>query len=142
LRLGGCTLPADVSLVGHSDGDALAHAITDAVLGAASAGDIGSMFPNDDPVNEGRDSIEMLRLAVARLGERGWVVVNVDATVITDQPRIAPYRDAMSERLAGALGVHLEAVSIKGKTSESMGALGRGEGLACIAIATIQSRAQ
>jgi 2-C-methyl-D-erythritol 2,4-cyclodiphosphate synthase len=130
-------VPHDRSLAGHSDGDAVAHAITDAVLGAACAGDIGSMFPDDDPRNRGRDSIEMLRLAVDEVRTRGWRVGNVDVTVITEAPRIGPHRDAMRAALAPALGVGAESISIKGKSNEGMGSIGRGEGLACMAIASL-----
>ena len=137
LLLGGVTIPADVHLVGHSDGDAVAHAITDAVLGAAAAGDIGEMFSDQDEANRGRDSLEMLRAAVERVGRRGFVVQQVDVTVIAEAPRLAPHRPAICERLAEALGVPLGAVSVKGKTNEGMGWIGRGEGLACIAVATI-----
>jgi 2-C-methyl-D-erythritol 2,4-cyclodiphosphate synthase len=139
LILGGVAIPSDVGLVGHSDGDAIAHAITDAVLGACAAGDIGEMFSNTDPANRGRDSIEMLRAAVGRVNGMGWVVQQVDATVIAEFPRIAPYRGAMRVRLAEALGVTPDVVSIKGKTNEGMGWIGRGEGLACMATATLVS---
>jgi 2-C-methyl-D-erythritol 2,4-cyclodiphosphate synthase len=137
LILGGVQIPADVRLVGHSDGDAVAHAVTDAVLGAAAAGDIGEMFADTDPANAGRDSIEMLVLAVARVSARGWRVAHVDVTVIAERPRIMPHRDAMRVRLAGALGVDAAAVSVKGKTNEGMGWIGRAEGLACMAVATL-----
>ena len=137
LVLGGVEIPSEVGLAGHSDGDAIAHAITDAVLGAAGAGDIGELFPDTEAVNRGRDSIEMLSLAVTRLHQLGWTVQQVDATVITEQPRIAPHRPAMRARLASALGVSESCVSIKGKTNEGMGWIGRGEGLACIAVASI-----
>jgi len=137
LRLGGVLIPADVSLAGHSDGDAIAHAITDAILGAASAGDIGAMFPDTDPANRGRDSLDMLHRAVCAVQERGWRVSHVDATVIAERPKLAPHRDAMRRALAGALGVDPDAVSVKGKTNEGMGWIGRGEGVACIAVATL-----
>ena len=137
LVLGGVSIPSDVRLVGHSDGDALAHAVTDAVLGAAAAGDIGELFSDEDPDNRGRDSIEMLTLAVERVRRRGFAVQQVDVTVIVEQPRVAPHRAAMCERVATALGVHPASVSIKGKTNEGMGWIGRGEGLACVAVATI-----
>lgn len=137
LRLGGVTIPADVSLVGHSDGDAVAHAITDALLGAAGAGDIGSMFPDTDPANRGRDSLDMLRRAADAIRSSGWHVTNVDTTVIAERPKLAPHRDAMRRALAGALQVDADAVSIKGKTNEGMGWIGRGEGLACIAVVTL-----
>jgi 2-C-methyl-D-erythritol 2,4-cyclodiphosphate synthase len=137
--LGGCEIPFEFSLIGHSDGDAVAHAITDAVLGAAAAGDIGEMFADTDPANRGRDSIEMLRGAVSRVQSLGWSVVNVDATVIAERPKLAPHRGVMCARLAEALGVAPTAVSVKGKTNEGMGALGRAEGLACLAIATLRA---
>jgi 2-C-methyl-D-erythritol 2,4-cyclodiphosphate synthase len=137
LVLGGVRIPSDVHLHGHSDGDAVAHAVTDAVLGAAALGDIGEMFSDTDPANRGRDSIEMLRLAVERVNAKGWVVQQIDVTVIAQFPKIAPYRPAMRVRLAEALGVMPDSVSIKGKTNEGMGWIGRGEGLACIAIASL-----
>ena len=139
LRLGGIDIPADVSLVGHSDGDAIAHAITDAVLGAAAAGDIGEMFSDEDPKNADRDSLEMLRAAVALVRRHGFIVGSVDATVVTEWPKLAAHRDAMRHALASALGVSPEAVGLKGKTNERMGWIGRGEGLACIAVATLMA---
>jgi 2-C-methyl-D-erythritol 2,4-cyclodiphosphate synthase len=137
LILGGVRVPSAVHLKGHSDGDAIAHAVTDAVLGAAALGDIGAMFSDKDAANAGRDSIEMLTLAVARLREAGWRVGQVDVVVVAETPKIAPHRDEMRARIAGALGVPLGDVSIKGKTNESMGFVGRGEGIACMASATI-----
>jgi 2-C-methyl-D-erythritol 2,4-cyclodiphosphate synthase len=139
LVLGGVKIPSDVGLSGHSDGDAVAHAVTDAVLGAAGAGDIGEMFPDTDSINKGRDSIEMLKLAVTALAKAGWRVSNVDITVIAEHPRIGPHRAAMCEALSHALGVNPDAVSVKGKSNEGMGWIGKREGLACIACATIVS---
>ena len=138
LTLGGVRIPGDVRLVGHSDGDAVAHAVTDAVLGAACAGDIGEMFADTDPANKDRDSIEMLARAVARVRERGWRVTHVDVTVVAERPKVAPHREAMRARLAGALGIDAADVSVKGKTNEGMGWVGRGEGLACMAVATLR----
>lgn len=138
MRLGGVTIPVEYRLLGHSDGDAVAHAITDAILGAASAGDIGEMFSDSDPANRGRDSIEMLRLAANRVKERGWNVLFVDAAVVAERPTILPFRNAMRAVLALALGTDAEAVSVKGKSNEGMGWIGRGEGLACIAVATLE----
>jgi len=135
--LGGIRIASEVRLVGHSDGDAVAHAVTDAVLGAAAAGDIGEMFADTDEKNRGRDSIEMLRAAVDRVRRRGFVVGNVDITIIAERPKIGPYRDAMRAALAAALGIGVDAVSVKGKTNEHMGFVGREEGLACIAVATL-----
>ena len=137
LMLGGVEIAVDVHLRGHSDGDAVAHAVTDAVLGAVALGDIGSMFPDSDPANAGRDSIEMLILAVGHVEAAGWRVGQVDVVVITETPRIASHRAAMRERLAGALRCAPEDVGIKGKTNEGMGFVGRGEGLACLATATL-----
>ncbi|MGQ0539619.1 MAG: 2-C-methyl-D-erythritol 2,4-cyclodiphosphate synthase [Gemmatimonadaceae bacterium] len=138
--LGGIRIPGPRHLAGHSDGDAVAHAITDAVLGAAGLGDIGEMFPDSDRANRARDSIEMLHLAVRRVEADGWSVQHVDVAVIAEWPKVRPYRDAMRERLAGALGVPLRAVSVKGKTNERMGWIGREEGLACIAVASLVRR--
>lgn len=137
LKLGGVEIPFDRHLVGHSDGDAIAHAITDAVLGAAGMGDIGEMFSDRDEANRGRDSIGMLRAAVARVETGGWRVQQVDVAVIAEQPRIGPHRAAMRAILANALGVEPSAVSVKGKTNEGMGWIGRQEGIACIAVASL-----
>src|SRR5215204_5208642 len=137
LVLGGVEIASDVHLRGHSDGDAIAHAVTDAILGAAGLGDIGTMFPDSDPANAGRDSIEMLILAVGHVEAAGWRVGHVDVVVITETPRISPHRAAMRERIAGALRCAAEDIGIKGKTNEGMGFVGRGEGLACLATATL-----
>jgi 2-C-methyl-D-erythritol 2,4-cyclodiphosphate synthase len=137
LVLGGVSIPVEYSLIGHSDGDAVAHALIDALLGAAALGDVGAMFPDDDPANRGANSIVMLEGAVARLHEHGWRVVNVDISVVCETPRLAEYRSAMRAHLAEALGVTMADVSVKGKTNERMGWIGRGEGLACIAVVII-----
>lgn len=139
LILGGVPIPSDVHLAGHSDGDAAAHAITDAILGAAAAGDIGEMFSDRDAANAGKDSMEMLRAAVTRIGRLGWQVQQVDVAIVAERPRIASHRELMRERLSQALGVGVENVSVKGKTNEGMGWIGRAEGIACIAVATIVS---
>jgi 2-C-methyl-D-erythritol 2,4-cyclodiphosphate synthase len=139
LVLGGVLIPGDVHLEGHSDGDAVAHAVTDAVLGAAALGDIGEMFSDADPANRGRDSIDMLRGAVHRIEQAGFKVQNVDVVVVAERPRVGPHREPMRARLAQALGVEAACVSVKGKTNEGMGWIGRGEGIACIAVATIVS---
>ena len=135
--LGGVMIPAAVRCTGHSDADAVCHAITDALLGGAGLGDIGEMFPDTRAENAGRDSIEMLVLAAARVRAAGWAPAQVDVTVIAETPKIGPHRPAIRERLAEALGVPLDAVMVKGKTNEGMGWIGRGEGLACIAVATL-----
>ena len=139
MLLGGVEVATDAHLVGHSDGDAIAHALTDAILGAAAAGDIGSMFPDTDPANKDRDSLEMLESAVGVVRARGFRIVNVDVTVICERPKIGPHREAIRGRLARSLGVNEDSVSVKGKTNEGMGWIGRGEGLACIAVAAISS---
>jgi 2-C-methyl-D-erythritol 2,4-cyclodiphosphate synthase len=137
LILGGIRIPVDFTLSGHSDGDAVAHALTDAILGACALGDIGEMFPDTDAANKGKDSIAMLRAAVERVTQHGYRVQNADITVIAEQPKIGPYRAEMRQRLAEALDVPIEAISIKGKTNEGMGWIGAREGLACIAVATV-----
>jgi 2-C-methyl-D-erythritol 2,4-cyclodiphosphate synthase len=137
VRLGGISIPYERALIGHSDADAVAHAVTDALLGAAGEGDIGAMFPDNDPTNLSRDSIEMLTLAMALLRDRGWRANNVDVTVVAEAPRLAPYREAMRDSLAAALQLDRNAVSVKGKTNEGMGWIGHGEGIACIAVATV-----
>jgi 2-C-methyl-D-erythritol 2,4-cyclodiphosphate synthase len=137
LILGGVRMDAEVHLLGHSDADAVAHALTDAILGAAGLGDIGELFPDTDSANEGRDSIEMLALAAERVHVAGWRVANVDIVVIAQSVRIAPHRASIRGRLAGALSISESAISIKGKTNEGMGWIGTGEGLACIAVTTL-----
>jgi len=137
LKLGGVDIAFDKHLVGHSDGDAVAHAITDAVLGAIGAGDIGALFSDQDPANRGRDSLEMLSIALGRARGAGYRIFQVDVTVVAEAPRIAPYREAMQTELARVLCVQPSAVSVKGKTNEGMGWIGRGEGIACLAVATL-----
>jgi 2-C-methyl-D-erythritol 2,4-cyclodiphosphate synthase len=137
LILGGVLIPSEFGLEGHSDADAICHAITDAVLGAASLGDIGEMFPDTDPANKDRDSIGMLEAAVRRISSAGYLVSQVDVTVITEAPRLAPHRTEIRARLATALGIDSQSVSVKGKSNEGMGWIGRKEGLACIAVATL-----
>jgi len=139
LILGGIRIPFDNHLHGHSDGDAVCHALTDALLGAAAAGDIGEMFSNRDPANAGRDSVDMLREAVRRVEEKGFGVEQADVTIITESPQLAPHRDAMRRRLADAMGVDVGAVSVKAKSNEGMGWIGRGEGVACVAVATLST---
>ncbi len=140
MRLGGVDIPSDHHCIGHSDGDAVCHAVTDAILGAAGLADIGEMFPDTDAANSGRDSIAMLAVAVARLHDARWLIGNVDIAVITQNPRIGPYRSAIRERLAAVLCVGVGEVFLKGKTNEGLGWIGRCEGLAVIATATIFER--
>jgi 2-C-methyl-D-erythritol 2,4-cyclodiphosphate synthase len=137
LILGGERVPAPAGLKGHSDGDALCHAITDAILGAAAMGDIGRHFPDSDPQWKDANSLELLRRAVALVREAGFAVENVDAVVIAEQPKLAPHVDRLRQSLAGALGIDVSAVSLKGKTNEGMGEIGRGEGMAVHAVALL-----
>lgn len=137
IRLGGVDIPAEVHCEAHSDGDAICHAVTDAVLGAAGLGDIGEMFPDTDAANKGRDSIAMLAAACERLARDGWSVGNVDVTVVTQRPKIGPYRAQIRTRLAAALRITDADVGVKGKTNEALGFIGREEGLGVIAVATV-----
>lgn len=139
LILGGVTIPFDRGLAGHSDADAVCHAVTDAVLGAAGAGDIGRHFPDTDARWKGASSVELLRRAVAIVHGLGLAVGNVDATVILERPKLLPHLDAMRANLAEALGVSVDRVSVKGKTNEGVGELGRGEAIAVHAIALVRS---
>ena len=140
LILGGTRIPVEFSLAGHSDGDAVAHAVTDAVLGAAALGDIGEMFPDTEPDLRGANSMEMLRVAVERVNEAGYAVVNADVVIVAETPKVGPYRNAMRAALAEALGVTMNDVNVKGKTNERMGWVGRGEGLACLATVALSRR--
>jgi 2-C-methyl-D-erythritol 4-phosphate cytidylyltransferase/2-C-methyl-D-erythritol 2,4-cyclodiphosphate synthase len=137
LILGGVTIPFDKGLDGHSDADIVCHAVTDAVLGAASASDIGRLFPDTDPRWKGADSLHLLREAVSHLGREGYRVSNVDVTVIAERPKLLPYLDAMRANLAAALEVPLASVGIKGKTNEQVDSMGRGESMACHAVALV-----
>ncbi len=134
LVLGGVHFEGERGLAGHSDGDVVAHAVTDAVLGAAGLGDIGQHFPDTEPQWAGADSMDLLRRAVDDVRAAGWVPQNVDCTVILELPRLAPRRDEIAERLSAAVGAP---VTIKGKRAEGMGALGRKEGVACLAVALV-----
>lgn len=137
LVLGGVEIPHEMGLIGHSDADAAAHAVTDAILGAAALGDIGAHFPPTDPQWKDADSILLLQAAARILDEQGYKVVNVDLTIVCEEPRILPHVPAMRERIAAAMGVGVAAVSIKGKTNERMGWIGRGEGIAAMAVALV-----
>jgi 2-C-methyl-D-erythritol 2,4-cyclodiphosphate synthase len=134
LVLGGVAFPGERGLAGHSDADVIAHAVIDALLGAAGLGDIGGHFPDTDPAWAGADSIDLLCRAVADVRAAGWQPQNVDCTVVLDAPRLAPRREAIHERLAAAVGAP---VTVKGKRPEGLGALGRGEGVACLAVALV-----
>jgi 2-C-methyl-D-erythritol 2,4-cyclodiphosphate synthase len=141
LILGGVEIPDTQGLAGHSDADAVAHAITDAMLGAAALGDIGTHFPPSDPAFKDADSMVLLRHANELLEAQGYQVINVDVSVICEAPRIGAHALAMRERIATTLGIGAKHVSVKGKTNEGMGWIGRGEGIAAIAtvlIATVE----
>ncbi len=138
LILGGVELPSELGLEGHSDADALCHAVTDALLGAAGLGDIGEHFPDSDERYRDADSIELLREACDMVREAGFAVVNVDATILLERPKLAGARTAMREGLAEAIGVWPDAVNVKASTGEGIGFVGRGEGVAVLAIATLR----
>jgi 2-C-methyl-D-erythritol 2,4-cyclodiphosphate synthase len=140
LILGGVTIPHDRGLDGHSDADVLTHAVIDALLGAAALGDIGQHFPDSDERYRDADSIELLRTVVATLGERGLDVAHVDTTVIMERPKLAGHRDAIRASLAAALGVEPQNVNVKASTGEGMGFVGREEGVAALAVATVRQR--
>jgi len=143
LILGGVEFAgAEVGLDGHSDADVLTHAIMDALLGAAGLGDIGLHFPDTDGAYADADSIELLREVVAAVAAEGLRIVHVDATILMERPKIGPYRDAMRERLAQALGVAGGSVNVKASTGEGMGFVGRVEGAAALAVATVQDGAR
>lgn len=138
LRLGGVEIPFDRGPVGHSDGDALLHAITDALLGAAGLGDIGGLFPDSDPRFAGADSRELLRQAHALVRGRGFEVEFIDAVIIAEAPRIAPYREAIVASIRSVLDLPRLSISVKGKSMEGLGAVGSGEAVACLATATVR----
>ena len=138
LILGGVTVPFDRGLLGHSDADVLTHAVMDALLGAAALGDIGKLFPDSDAAYAGADSIALLERVTALLREHGWQVGNVDATVVAQAPRLAPYLPEMRRRLAEAMGLDVDCVSVKATTEERLGFTGSGEGMAAHAVALIE----
>ena len=139
LVLGGVTIAHEAGLAGHSDADVLAHALIDALLGAAALGDIGRHFPPDDPSYRDANSLDLLRRAVELVAKAGYRAVNVDATVIAEAPKLSPHIDAMRAALAGALGLDVGAVSVKATSSERLGPVGRGEGIAALAVALLDS---
>jgi 2-C-methyl-D-erythritol 2,4-cyclodiphosphate synthase len=140
LVLGGIRIPHSRGLAGHSDADAVAHALIDAILGAAAAGDIGQHFPDTDPKWKGADSMELLRSAHQLVRERGYTLAQADLTIIIEQPRLGPHLAPMAAKLAELLGASPGSVSLKAKTNEGMGFIGRGEGIAVIAVATLEAR--
>ena len=138
LVLGGVDFPGQPGLAGHSDGDVVAHALIDAVLGAAGLGDIGELFPSGDPQWLDASSMRLLQRAYEVVRGAGWELVNADCVLVGERPRIASSRDAMRARLAGAMGVELERVSVRATTTDELGFTGRGEGLAAQAVALVQ----
>lgn len=138
LILGGVEIPFEKGLLGHSDADVLTHAIMDALLGAAALGDIGKLFPDSDPAYEGADSLKLLERVVEVLKENGYMVGNVDATVLAQRPKLAPHIPQMRERLARAMGTDMGRVSVKATTEEGLSFTGAGEGIAAHAVALIE----
>jgi 2-C-methyl-D-erythritol 2,4-cyclodiphosphate synthase len=136
LRLGGIDVPCDRSAVGHSDADVLLHAVTDALLGAASLGDIGELFPDTDPQNKGRDSGEMLARVRDQIADKGFEIVNIDCIVFAQRPKLSPYKMAIRQRLAELLEIEPECVGVKAKTGEGVGPVGREEAIMaqCVAL--------
>jgi 2-C-methyl-D-erythritol 2,4-cyclodiphosphate synthase len=139
LILGGQRVPFDRGLAGHSDADAVAHALSDAILGAAAAGDIGTLFPDSDPKWEGADSLALLRQVCELVRSRGFTPRQADITVIAERPRLGPYFPAMAASLSKATGIPVACLGLKAKTNEGMGFIGRGEGIAVIAVATLET---
>ena len=138
LVIGGITIPHDRRALGHSDADVLLHAITDALLGAAALGDIGELFPDTDPANKGRDSAEMLRLALDRVAAAGWRVVNLDCVIFAQRPKILPHRPRILSRIAEILEIDLEAVWLKAKTGEGVGPIGTEEAIAAECVVLLE----
>lgn len=139
LVLGGVEVPSARGLAGHSDADVVAHALMDAVLGALRAGDIGKLFPDDDPAYEGADSLALMRRVAGLTHERGWRVVDADCTIAAQAHKLAPYRDEMRANMAAALGVEKDAVGVKATTTERLGFVGREEGIAAWAVALLET---
>jgi 2-C-methyl-D-erythritol 2,4-cyclodiphosphate synthase len=141
LRLGGIDIPHDRESVGHSDADALLHAVIDALLGAAALGDVGQMFPDTDPENRGRDSAKMLTAALDAIAAVGWKIVNIDCIVFAQRPKLLTHRQAIRERVAEILGIEPERVGLQAKTGEGIGAIGREEAIAaeCVALLTAKT---
>jgi 2-C-methyl-D-erythritol 2,4-cyclodiphosphate synthase len=137
LVLGGVELDSSRGLAGHSDGDVITHALIDAILGAAGLGDIGTLFPAGAPEWEGASSLDLLARAYAQVRDEGWELVNADCVLVGEEPRIAPVREAMRVRLAGALGVEPGLVNVRATTTDGLGFTGRGEGLAALAVALL-----
>ncbi|MBQ3258471.1 MAG: 2-C-methyl-D-erythritol 2,4-cyclodiphosphate synthase [Oscillospiraceae bacterium] len=140
LILGGVNIPWKLGLLGHSDADVLAHAIMDAILGAAAMGDIGMLFPDNDPAFKGADSLQLLREVMVRVRKEGWEVVNIDATVLAQAPKLSPHKMQMRENLAAAAGLDISQVSVKATTEEGLGWTGSSEGMAVHALALLTKK--
>jgi 2-C-methyl-D-erythritol 2,4-cyclodiphosphate synthase len=138
LVLGGVEVAAERGLIGHSDADVVAHALADALIGAVGRGDIGDHFPDDDPRWESADSVELLRQIAQMLSEDGWRAANADLTVVAEHPRLGPLKGEMAGRLAAALGIERTRVNVKATTNEGMGFIGRGEGIAALAVVVVE----
>jgi 2-C-methyl-D-erythritol 2,4-cyclodiphosphate synthase len=138
LVIGGVVIEHDRAAIGHSDADVLLHAITDAVLGAAAAGDIGELFPDDDPANRGRDSAEMLRVARDRVAAAGWRIVNLDCVIFAQRPKILPHRSRIRERIAAILDIDAGSIGLKAKTGEGVGPIGEELAIAAECVALIE----
>jgi 2-C-methyl-D-erythritol 2,4-cyclodiphosphate synthase len=138
--LGGQRIAFERGLIGHSDADAVSHAVIDALLGAAGIGDLGALFPDTDPQWKDADSLELLRLTRDRIAQAGCVALQVDVTIVCERPHLGVYKAAMAQAIAGELGIAPDAVGIKAKTNEGMGFVGRGEGVAVFAVATVEAR--
>lgn len=138
LRIGGVSVPHDREMVGHSDADALLHAVTDALLGAAALGDIGEFFPDTDPANKGRDSAEMLSQAWDAVARKGWKIANLDCIVFAQRPKLAPYKETIRQRLAAILGLMPDQVGLKAKTGEKVGIIGREEVIAAECVVLLE----
>jgi 2-C-methyl-D-erythritol 2,4-cyclodiphosphate synthase len=139
LRLGGIDVPHEQGMVGHSDADVLLHAITDALLGAAALGDIGELFPDTDPANRGRDSADMLRRALDRVSAAGFRLVNLDAIVFAERPKLSAFKTSIRQRIAEIVGLPLEGVGFKAKTGERVGPVGRQEAIMAEAVVLLES---
>ena len=137
LKLGGVVVSESEGVSATSDGDVLAHAVTDALLGACVLGDLGEHFPSDDPANEGADSMDLLRRVVGVAADSGWKTSHIDVTVIAESVRVGPHREAIARGLAGVLALPVDAVSVKATTTDGMGFIGRGEGLAAVVVVTV-----
>jgi 2-C-methyl-D-erythritol 2,4-cyclodiphosphate synthase len=138
LILGGVNIPYEKGLLGHSDADVLLHAVSDALLGAAGLGDIGKHFPDTDPQYKGADSLELLRVVVSRVIEKGYRISNIDVTMIAQKPKLRPHIEAMEQNIAAAAGIPADRVNVKATTEEQLGFTGTGEGMRCHAVCLLE----